>query len=82
MIESSIFDSTVIHVNVSTSGHGNNEVDYFYQQVKKSYTIYLRRTFRLYRTGTLNLKEMHRQNGEMFVDAIAMQRYTRKVSDA
>ena len=49
---------------------------------RKSLTKQLRRTFWLYKgIGMLQLKGMHRQTGEMYVDPTAMWRQMTDVSD-
>ena len=76
------FNITIIQVYAPTSGHDDSEVDHFYQQLQETIDQTPKKDFWLYKgIGILKLGRMHRQTGERFVDATAMLRHMREVSD-
>ena len=76
------FNITIIQVYAPTSGHDDSEVDHLYQKLQETIDQTPKRTFWLYKgIGMLELRRMHRQTGEKFVDPTAMSRQMREVSD-
>ena len=80
--ESSPFQYHPRQVYALASGHDDNEVDQFYQQLQEIFIKYQRGTFGLYKgIGMLKLGRMHRQPGQMFVDPTVMMRQMGEISN-